>query len=167
VLSASKDKFIIVLSGYPGYSSGINSKYCRGARANIRDVILPLLGKYKASVMLCSWDPTYERIEPTPDKGVTQIVTGGSGHGYWHRWDSRLGSHPFGPANPNPRGTVGKKMRADGGEWVGYFGTRNFCVFDVKDDSLELKVIDFKRQTDAADINDLNILDQKTFKPRN
>jgi hypothetical protein len=41
--------------------------------------VLPLLGKYKATAMLCGNDPDYERCEPTPDKGCTQIVIGCSG----------------------------------------------------------------------------------------
>jgi hypothetical protein len=165
VLSTAKDKFIIVLSGYPGYSSGINSKYTLGGRISARDVILPLLGKYKATMMLCSWDPTYERIEPTPDKGVTQIVTGAIGRACWHRWDTRMGSHAFGSPNGNARGTLGKVALPDGSEWVGYFGTRHFCVFDVKDNAIELKVL--KTAGADADIKDLKVLDQKIFKPRN
>ncbi|MCE5326968.1 MAG: hypothetical protein LLG01_11205 [Planctomycetaceae bacterium] len=165
VLKAATDKFVIVLAGYPAYSSGINSKKIFGGRIATRDVILPLCGKYKATMMLCSWDPTYERIELPPEKGCTQIVTGCIGRGSWHRWDTRMGSHPFGPPNGNARGTVGKVVRPDGGEWVGYFGTRHFCVFDVKDNTLEMKVL--KTGPADADIKDLKVLDQKTFKPRN
>ena len=38
--------------------------------------------------MLCSWDPDYERCEPTPDKGVTQIVTGAIGKECMHRFSN-------------------------------------------------------------------------------
>jgi hypothetical protein len=114
--------------------------------------------------MLCSWDPTYERIEPTPDKGVTQIITGCIGRASWHRWDTRMGSHPFVPPNGNARGTVGKVVAPDGREWVGYFSTHNFVVFDVKDDAIEMKALACGGPD--ADIKDLKVLDQKTFKPR-
>ncbi len=165
VLGASKDKFIIVLSGYPGYSSGYNSKHFYGGRVNSRNVILPLLGKYKATLMLSSWDPTYERIEPTPDKGVTQIVTGCIGRGKWHRWDTRMGSHEFVPPGGDARGTFGKVTLPDGREWVGYFGRHHFCVFDVKENAIEMKVLACAGSPDA-DIKDLEVLDHKIFKPR-
>jgi len=166
VLREATDKFIVVLCGYPGYSSGINSKKLYGGLKQSREVILPLLGKYNATLMLSSWDPTYERIEPTSDKGVTQIVTGCIGRGNWHKWDSRFGSHPFGPGSgANPRGTVGKVELPDGREWVGYFSTRHFCVFDVQGDQIEMKVLACPGKPDV-DTKDLKVLDQKTFKPR-
>lgn len=165
VLAASKDKFIVALCGYPGYSSGINSKYCRPPRVNIRDVVLPLLGKYKATLMLSSWDPTYERIDLPADKGVTQIITGCTGRGSWHRWDTRMGSHPFVPTNGNARGTVGRVPYGDGREWVGYFSTRNMVVFDVKEDAIEMKALNIGGDVNA-DIDSMKVLDQKTFKPR-
>lgn len=166
-LSSAKEKFIVVLCGYPGYSSGTNSKKFFGGRVASREVIMPLLAKHKATLMLSSWDPTYERIELPQDKGVTQIVTGCIAKGYWFKWDSRFGSHPFGPAQGgNPRGTQGKVMLLDGREWVGYFNTRHFCLFDVKDNALEMKVLACAKSADT-DTKDLKVLDQKTFKPRN
>jgi len=168
VLGKSKEKFIIVLSGYPAYSSGINSKKFFGGRVTSRNVIMPLLARHKATLMLSSWDPTYERIEPTPDKGITQIVTGCIGQGGWHKWDSRFGSQPFGPGEgANPRGTLGKVVLPDGREWVGYFSTRHFCVFDVRSDAIEMKV--YRAPSQGKEVNsvkDLEVIDQKTFKPR-
>lgn len=167
VLREARDKFIVVLCGYPGYSSGINSKKPYGGLKQSREVILPLLGKYKATVVLSGWDPDYERLEPTADKGVTQIVTGAIGRACWHRFDSRFGSHPFGLGpDANARGTIGKVILPDGREWVGYFGTRHFCVFDVKDGTIEMKVLGCTDNPDA-DTKDLKVIDQKTFKPRN
>lgn len=167
VLSEAKDKFVVVLSGYPGYSSGINSKKTYGGLGQSREVILPLLGKYKATMVLSGWDPDYERIEPTPDKGVTQIVTGSIGRAGWHKWDSRFGTHPFGPGpDANPRGTLGKVALPDGREWVGYFSMRHFCIFDVKEDAIEMRVLACGPTADTA-IENLKVIDRKTFKPRN
>jgi len=164
-LAAAKEKFIVVLCGYPAYSSGINSKKFFGGRVASREVIMPLLARHKATLMLSSWDPTYERIELPADKGVTQIVTGCIGKGQWHKWDSRFGSHPFGPVAGNPRGTLGKVALPDGREWVGYFSTRHFCLFDVQDGGLELKVLACGPKVET-DVRNLKILDQKTFPPR-
>ncbi|MCE5276855.1 MAG: hypothetical protein ABFD92_12960 [Planctomycetaceae bacterium] len=168
VLSQSKDKFIVVLCGYPAYTSGINSKRIYGGRLQTRDVIMPLLDKYKATMMLSSWDPTYERIEPQPGKGCTQIVTGCSGWKSWHKWDGRFGSHEQGPTGPtaNARGTSGKQTLPDGREWCGYFGPRHFCVFDVTDSAIRMQVLATGGNADA-DIKGLKVLDEKTFKPRN
>ena len=102
VLRSAKDKFIVVLSGYPAYSSGVNSKTTYGERKQCRDVIMPLLSKYRATLMLSSWDPTYERIEPLPGKGCTQIVTGCIGWKTFHRWNTHFGSHGQGPLAPVP-----------------------------------------------------------------
>jgi len=114
-----------------------------------RESVLPLLGKYKATVMLCSWDPDYERVEPTPDKGCTQIVTGASGK-QARRFSRALGANPFGPDKSK--------------EWKGVPGTHHFCVFNVKGGLLELKVLAV-----PADLKTpaTRIIDSKTFKPRN
>ncbi|MCE5327497.1 MAG: hypothetical protein LLG01_13905 [Planctomycetaceae bacterium] len=169
VLKAANDKYIVVLSGYPGFASGINSKKLFGGRQVVREVIMPLLGKYKATVVLSSWDPIYERIEPTPDKGVTQIVTGCIGQKHWHKWDSRFGSHPFGPPGGNPRGTIGKVVAPDGREWVGYFLNRHYCQFTVKGDSLQMKAISIggpAGEVDTRELKEMKVIDEKTFKPR-
>lgn len=172
VLAAAGEKYVIVICGYPAYSSGVNSKYVRGTREQIRDVVMPLLAKHKATLMLSSWDPTYERIEPTPDKGVTQIVTGCIAQGQWHRWDSRMGSHPFGPPEGNARVTVGKIDLPDGREWAGWFLKRHFCEFTVTDQALKLKVIDIglpdlNSAQETRQLEKLPVLEEKTFAPRN
>ncbi|MCE5324877.1 MAG: hypothetical protein LLG01_00535 [Planctomycetaceae bacterium] len=167
ILVAAKDKFIVVLSGYPAYSSGVNSKGLYGGRKQVRDVVMPLLDKYKATMMLSCWDPGYERIEPQPGKGCTQIVTSCSGWKAFHRWNTQFGSHGQGPTGPtaNARGTFGKVTLPDGREWCGYCGTRHFCVFDVKDDVIRMQVLACGSSPDV-DIKDLKVLDEKTFKPR-
>lgn len=166
VLSAAQDKFIVVLCGHPGYSSGINSKKPYGALQQVREVIMPLLGKHRATVMLSSWDPDYERLEPTPDKGCPQIVTGAIGFKTFHRWDTRFGSHPFGPGpDGEARGTVGLVKLPDGREWCGRLSRLHFCVFDVKPDAIELTVLGTAATPDVP-TKDLEVLDRKVFSPR-
>jgi len=126
VLKTAKEKFIVVLDGFPGYSSGKSSRHLNFFTKQTREQVLPLLGKYKATVMLCSWDPDYERVEPTPDKGCTQIVTGASGK-HARSFGRAQHANPFGPS---------KSKR-----WKGVPGTHHFCVFDVKGGTLELKVL--------------------------
>jgi hypothetical protein len=53
----------------------------------------------------------------------------------------------------------------DGREWIGQLYTRHFCVFDVKDNAIEMKVLACGATPDV-DTKDLQVLDQKTFKPR-
>lgn len=166
VLSGARDKFIVVLCGHPGYSSGDNSKKPYGGLQQSREVIMPLLGKHKATMMLSSWDYDYERIEPTPDKGVTQIITGAIGYKTWNKWDGNFGSHPFGPgASISRRRSNATVATTDGKEWCGVLGARHFCIFDVQEDSIEMKVLAVSAAADS-DPKDLRILDQKTFKPR-
>jgi hypothetical protein len=157
-LKGAKEKFIVALDAYPGYSSGIYSVGVHNARRQCREVILPLLGKYKASLMLCSWDPDYERCEPTPDKGVTQIVTGAIGKECMHRFSNILASNPFGPGpDASGRSTSGLHVY-QGHEWCGMIGARHFCIFDVKDDVMQMTV-----QTCGWPGG---VLDKKTFKAR-
>ena len=106
--------------------------------------------------------------EPTPDKGVTQIVTGSIGKGAFHRWSSSIARNPFGPGpKAGSRSTVGKHTLPDGREWVGYFSMRHFCVFDVTENAITMKVLATPRDF-AADVDgkDVKVIDQKTFKPR-
>ena len=148
VLKVAKEKFIVVLDAFPGYSSGKSSRRLNYFTKQTRENVLPLLGKYKATVMLCSWDPDYERVEPTPDKGCTQIITGASGKKA-RRFSRALGANPFGPDKSK--------------EWKGVGETYHFCVFNVKGNALELKVLavpgDLK--TPAT-----RVIDSKTFKAR-
>jgi hypothetical protein len=159
-LKGAREKFIVVLEAYPGYSSGANSARMNPSLLQCRQVILPLLGKYKASVMLCSWDPDYERCEPTPDKGVTQIVTGAIGKECMHRLSGAIAVNPFGPGpDASGRVTAGHSSY-HGREWCGLAGARHFCVFEVKDDVMEMTV-----QAVAGTWID-GVLDKKTFKAR-
>ena len=148
-LKNAKEKFLFVLNSYPGYSSGKSSRSLNAWLQQSRNVILPLLGKYKANAMLSGWDPDYERCEPTPDKGCTQIITGAMGKDAYRFSGRAIGSNPF--------------AQGKGREWAGAEGTRHFCVFDVKGETVEMKVL---AMPDEPDAKDFPVLDKKTFKAR-
>jgi hypothetical protein len=158
-LKNAKDKFVVVLDGYPGYSSGANSKRRNRSLDQTRDVVLPLLGKYKASLVLCSWDADYERCEPTPNKGVTQIITGCIGKASMHRWSGVIATNPFGPGpDAAPRSSFGKGVYK-GREWCGWCSLRHFLDFDVQDDAMTMKLHGIGAFSTLAE-------DHKTFKAR-
>lgn len=149
-LAAAKEKFVFVLDAYPGYSSGKHSNKPYPALMQTREVILPLLGKHKATALISGWDPSYERCEPTPDKGCTQIVTGAAGKD----------AYPFSPTatrlNPFSQGK--------GRDWAGWagHGARSFCVFEVTNDAVEFRAV----TVPAGKNDELKVLDTKTFRPR-
>ena len=149
-LAGAKEKFVVVLDAYPGYSSGKHSNKPYPALMQTREVILPLLGKHKATALISGWDPSYERCEPTPDKGCTQIVTGTAGKD----------SYPFSPTatrlNPFRQG--------DGRDWAGFagHGARSLCVFEVSADAIEFRALAVANDMLA----DPKVLDRKTFRPR-
>jgi len=140
-LQAAREPFVFVLDAYPGYSSGRNSKKLAPRVAQTRDIILPLLGKYKVAALISGYDPHYERCEPTPDKGCTQIVTGTAGKDAYKHTGAAF--NPFG--------------KGKGFDWAGAEQVRAFCVFDVKAGSVEFR---------AIEVATGRVLDKKTFRPR-
>lgn len=144
-LGAAKEKFVFVLDAYPGYTSGKSTRKLYPWIVQTREAILPLLGKYKATALISGWDPGYERCEPTPDKGCTQIVTGAAGKEAWAL--NHGGLNPFGEGK--------------GRDWAGA-GCRSFCVFEVKPDAVELRAVDVPADPAAEP----KVLDKKTFRPR-
>ena len=150
VLKAAKEKFIFVLNAYPGYSSGKSSRSANLWLDQSRDVVMPLLAKYKATAMLSGWDPDYERCEPTPDKGCTQIVTGAIGKASYRHSGKAGARNPFGQNKGRP--------------WAGA-PVPHVCVFDVKGDRVEMKVLALRSQADDTE-SDLQVLDNKTFTSR-
>lgn len=147
-LANAKEKFVFVLDAYPGYSSGKHSKKPYPRLMQTREVILPLLGKYKATALISGSDPDYERCEPPPDKGCTQIVTGAAGKDAYRFSGGAIGLNPFG--------------KDKGRDWAGADGIRSICVFDVKADTVELRAIEVPADPAAEP----RVLDKKTFRPR-
>jgi hypothetical protein len=150
VLKGAKEKFVFVIDAYPGYSSG---KYSRSGNAWLsqsRSAVMPLLGKYKATAMISGWDPDYERCEPTPDKGCTQIVTGAIAKAAYRHSGRAAGRNPFANGKGRP--------------WAGA-AVAHVCVFDVKSDTVEMKVLALRSNANDTE-SDLNVLDKKTFKSR-
>lgn len=111
---------------------------------------MPLLGKHKANALISGWDPSFERCEPTPDKGCTQIVTGTAGKD----------AYPFSPTatrlNPFSQGK--------GRDWAGWagHGARSFCVFEATADAVEFRAVAVPSDANG----ELKVLDKKTFRPR-
>ncbi|MCE9545529.1 MAG: hypothetical protein K8T25_08435 [Planctomycetia bacterium] len=148
-LAAAHEKFVFVLDAYPGYSSGKGSRKLHPWLLQTRNDVLPLLGKYKATAMLCGNDPDYERCEPTPDKGVTQIVTGAAGKDIYRFSPTATRLNPLSQGN--------------GRDWVGVESVRSICVFDVKENEIEMQVL---LMPDEPDAKDFKVLDRKTFAAR-
>ena len=126
VLKGATDKFVFVISTYPGYSNARWVRSPSGVLLQIRNVVLPLLGKHQATAMLSSFGHQYERCEVPPDKGVTCIVTAASG-GMIRKASGRA-------SNLNPYSTV-------------YAARQHFCLFEVDGDSCTLKACDMDGQS--------------------
>jgi hypothetical protein len=150
VLREAEEKFVVVMNAYPGYSSGRSSRKLNVWTKQTRHVILPLLGKYKATCLLSGWDPDYERCEPTLDKGCTQIVTGAFGKTPYRRSGRASRNNPF----------SGKTKDRD---HCFYYGL-HVCVFDVKADTLEMTVRGFGGKSTKVD--ELPVVDRKVFPAR-
>lgn len=148
VLTAARERFIFVLSGYPAYSSGKNSKKVTTTMAQLRDVIMPLLGKHRVSAMISGNESDYERCEPPPEVGVTQLVAGGAGK-YTYRYSgSAVAINPY--------------AKGKGHDWGGAEGTSCLCVFDVTPERVEMRTISIPGDPAAEPRQ----LDTRTFLPR-
>lgn len=125
VLQGAREKYVIVFNHFPGYTDGYQSSPPSGVLERTFppikqccDVILPLLGKHKATALVSAFDYNYERLEPTPDKGVTCIIVGAGG--------AKTYCQGFG----NPFTSTAKWLRIT-----------SFVQFEVKDDSCEMTAI--------------------------
>ena len=150
-LSAVKEKFVFALNAYPAYSSGRNSKKMYPTIVQGREVIMPLLSKHHVAAMLSGSDPDYERCEPTPDKGVTQIVIGNSGKDSFRFSGPAIGQNPF--------------SKGKGTEWAGA-EARSILIFDVKEDAVEMKCVAMSDDPNQKDENEYHVFDRKKFTPR-
>ncbi|MCY2925471.1 MAG: metallophosphoesterase [Planctomycetota bacterium] len=111
-LKGSKAKFAFLATHYPAYSSGPH-----GDNDGSKNVLMPILAKYKATAMLAGHDHSYERSEPPAGKGVTCIVTGGGG------------APIYGKTNRNAYSKV-------------FAATLHFCLFEIQGDTCQMKAID-------------------------
>jgi hypothetical protein len=144
VLAMNQARFVFVFNHYPPYSSGWHGtedeegepseRECLQARENI----LPLLGQYHVTAMICGHEHDYERMEPPQ---TTVIIAGGGGAPLWNpAYDARAGvNRPV----QNPYLKV-------------FNSTLNFCVVEVKGDSCTL----------TAQKPDGQVLDTRTWKAR-
>jgi len=146
-LAAAKEKFIFALCGYPAFSSGKSGKELDGGLLQRREVIMKLLGKHRATAMLSGSDSVYERCEPTPDVGCTQIVSGAAGKEAMRYSGPAIANNPF--------------AQGKGRDWAGAEGTPCLCVFDVTPERVEMRTISI-----PGDASVPQELDTRTFLPR-
>lgn len=71
-LKSATARYIFLFTHYPALSSGSH-----GSDPTAKNVILPVLGKYKVTAMIAGHDHCYERSEP--EGGPTTITAGGGG----------------------------------------------------------------------------------------
>ncbi|MCE5325625.1 MAG: metallophosphoesterase [Planctomycetaceae bacterium] len=121
VLKDSKAKFIFLMSHYPGWTSGSHAKIPEATMLASRNVILPLLARYKATAMIVGHDHNYERSELPADKGVTSITSGAAGAPL--RGQTKI------PDKYNP---YTKK----------FYASLCYCIFEVTADKCEMKTYD-------------------------
>ncbi|MDY6913867.1 MAG: metallophosphoesterase [Planctomycetota bacterium] len=82
-LSQSGARFIFLFTHYPAWSSGGHGRLDADGKPvekpvrQSREIIMPLLVKYKATAMIAGHDHFYERS--APPGGVTMIISGGAG----------------------------------------------------------------------------------------
>jgi predicted phosphodiesterase len=103
VLAGSQAKFVFLVTHYPAWSSSRHGRMEeeggqaaeRKVRA-ARQVILPLLAKYRATAMIAGHDHNYQRSEPP--EGVTVIVTGGAGAPLYQESEDAAGQNPYSKA---------------------------------------------------------------------
>lgn len=126
ILRAAREKYVLVFDHFPGYTDGYQSSPPAGVTERkfppikqCREVILPMLGKYRATALISAYDYNYERLEPTPDKGVTCIIVGAGG------------AKTYCQGASNPFTSTAKWIRAT-----------SFVLFEVKADSCEMTAID-------------------------
>ena len=147
-LAAAPEKFVFVLSGYPAWSSGKNSKKLHHWMAQNRDVIMPLLARHRVAAMLSGNDPDYERCEPPRDVGCTQLVVGSAGKDAYGYSGSAINLNPY--------------AQGKAAEWAGAPGTPVLCVFDVRPDRVEMRALTIPGDPAAEP----QVVDTKTFPPR-
>jgi len=123
-LAGSKAKFVFLVSHYPPWSSSDHGSLDEEGRPEERpvrqgrEVIMPLLQKYKATAMIAGHDHVYERSE-SPG-GVTVIITGGAGAPRYSKAEDAERQNPY------------SKVFAP---------VLHYCLFEVKGDTCTMKVL--------------------------
>lgn len=121
-LAAAKEEFVFVFFHAAAYSSDESFRPpLTGLRQISRELIAPLLAKHKVTAMISGNSHGYERSEPGPDKGVTQLVAGASGGTLRHR--------PSGRAN------------GINGFLQVYKGVTHYMLFEVDGKTCHLRVL--------------------------
>jgi len=98
-LAGAKAKFIFLVSHYPAWTSSIHGTLDEQGNPREkpvrqgREVVLPLLAKYKATAMFAGHDHIYERSEPPG--GVTHIISGGAGAPLRKKSDDAARQNPY------------------------------------------------------------------------
>ncbi len=121
-LASAKEDFVFVFFHAAAYSSDESFRPpLTGLRKLSRELVAPMLARHKVTAMISGNSHGYERSEPGPDKGVTQLVAGASGGTIKHR----------------PSG------RADGnnGFLKVYKGTTHYMLFEVDGKTCRLRVL--------------------------
>ena len=86
-----------------------------------RTVVAPLLAKYHVTAMISGNSHGYDRSEPPPDKGVTQLIAGACG----------------GTTRPRPSG----RADSNNGCLKVYKGTTHYLLFEVDGEKCTLQVL--------------------------
>jgi len=123
-LAAAEEPFVFVFDHYPAWTSGMHGATDaegRPAEAGVRharQVILPLLEKYRAAALVSGHDHFYERSE-LPG-GVVQIITAGGGAPLRRKVSEAV--------RRNPHSTT-------------FASVLHFCVFEVTPEECRMRVL--------------------------
>jgi hypothetical protein len=136
VLKEAQEPYVIVLNGTISHGSGKNtSRMFRPGIAYVAKNVDPLLVKHKVTLAIGSCHPSYERLEPPAAEGVPSIMA--------CRTASMGRPLHAGYATENS-----SNKASSGGD--------HFCIFEVKNDKLELQTYDL----------DGKLIDRAEFAPR-
>ena len=120
VLGASKEKYIFLVNHYPAWSSGKHGNH-EGPIVQMRNNVMPLLVKHKATALIGGHDHNYERNEPPANIGVTSITTGGAGAPLRRKSNRAAADNPYSKS---------------------FAATLHYCVFDLDREQCVMKVYD-------------------------
>ena len=124
-LEKSKAKFIFFFNHYPAYSSSYHGRLDEKTNQprektvrQARDVLVPLLVKYRITAYICGHDHVYERSE-LPN-GLTHIISGGAGAPRYKKTEEAKKQNPYSKV---------------------FHATLHYCIFEIKADTCSMKAI--------------------------